>query len=324
MSMQTTHFDQQKTIAPALKAALSSRFNKHAHEYDKHAVVQKQIAEYALSILSSKFDKPSSNSVLLDLGCGTSNYLHQLGQFANTTIGIDVSHNMLRQSLVKSHATSFAQKRLAQKQQSASFLNADAEQLPIATNSINTVFSSMALQWCMSPEKVMSELNRVLMPMGQGTLAILIDKSFASLHDAYQQIGIQSRLNRFYSVSDWLETANVHSWSIEHELKTFYTQHPSVIDMLRSIKKVGAGTKQYKPNNNAGVTQPTMNVSKNELNVLTDILTSQKTVDLNSADKAEALVDVSAKTSIKPSFNPLVFSLEYVVLFLNIKNNNSE
>ena len=222
------------------KLAISAGFNKHASQYDKHAQVQQIIAKQALDIFSSLAIKPGCT---LDLGCGTGAYLNRLHAYSHTLVGLDISKNMLLQARQNWQHT--AQQHVTKQTHNTYFVNADAESLPMPSSSIDAVFSSMALQWCISPQTLLSELHRVIKPGGHAVLAILVDGSFEQLHQAYHTLGIASRLNRFASTKNWLDSCSKHDWHYQYSEHIFNTTHGSLIDMLHSIKRVGAAAKTH-------------------------------------------------------------------------------
>jgi malonyl-CoA O-methyltransferase len=260
------------------KAQIASGFNKQAKQYDQHAKVQQRIALHALNLLP----KPKTDNkaqYLVDLGCGTGACLAHLQQFAGTTIGIDISPDMLNEALIKS-ATLATTPSISK----TVLINADAENLPLSDNSVDLVFSSMALQWCLNPEQLLAQIFRVLKVNGKAVLAILVDGSFNDLHLAYRRLGIPSRVNKFATSSLWLQASNRLDWTVEHTSVSFATEHSSLLDMLRSIKSVGADTKQI-PVTNTGLTKQlttqsaSCNSGNDTQNSLTNRLITKKEIE---------------------------------------------
>ena len=68
-------------------------------------------------------------------------------------VGLDIAEGMLRHARAASAAPHW--------------VCADAEQLPLAADSVDLVFSSLALQWCETPGQALREIARVLKPVGR-------------------------------------------------------------------------------------------------------------------------------------------------------------
>lgn len=214
------------------KHKVAEGFNNAALHYNEKAKIQHEIADYGLSRLERMSTSMAMN--LLDIGCGTALSYKRLCGIAEHVNGLDISLNMLREASVNKHL-------------SPSFrftgINGDAENLPFQSSSIDTVFSSMALQWCQSPEQVLSEVHRVLKPDGKALLCILSGESFNSLQNAWLHIGLPSRINTFHSTQAWIDASESLNWSLNTHNKRFTSYHKSVIEMLGSIKSIGANTK---------------------------------------------------------------------------------
>lgn len=218
------------------KQAIAAGFDKAARHYEKSAVVQAEIAQYGLNQFAKLIHQRVP--VLVDLGCGTAKSYEQLNTHCDHYFGLDLSVNMLQQAHINKHSDNTVEGN-----NNYTFINADAENLPFHAATIDAFYSSMALQWCASPNALFSEVKRTLKPNGVAMLAIMVDGSFHNLHQAWQDLGITSRVNRFASATQWLDAANKFTWQVKGEVHTFTTQHDSVIAMLSSIKSVGANTK---------------------------------------------------------------------------------
>jgi len=224
--------------AKNMKSRIAAKFDIAASVYDYKAHVQQDIAQECIAAFGNIQSKPCN--VLVDLGCGTAKAEQTLSQYTKRYIGLDLSHNMLKQALKhvgdQNHSLQNDTKMHA-------WFQADAEQLPFQDASIDAYYSSMALQWCTSAQRVLSELYRTLKAEGNATLAIMVDGSFSSLEQAWKQLNLPSRVNKFGKADDWLKAAETFNWHCSHYVKTFETQHTSLISMLKSIKSVGANTK---------------------------------------------------------------------------------
>ena len=219
----------QSNYYSKVKLQLAKTFSKAAKVYQHKAEIQQCIANHLLDRIETEIrHKPPIH--WLDLGCGSGYLLNQLVQRNNsdTHIGIDIAHGMLLE---------------AQQITSSSFLNADAESLPLAGATISHVISSMALQWASSPQRVMAEIARVLRINGRASLAILRNDSLPELHQGWQHLGQGSRVNQFATRSDWCNAVEQAGLQIKQvNSQRFQTRHNNLLELLYSIKGVGAGT----------------------------------------------------------------------------------
>ncbi|TXH61223.1 MAG: methyltransferase domain-containing protein [Tolumonas sp.] len=117
---------------PVDKQALADRFGKAAQSYDQYALLQKEVGRNLLSLIP---DKEYGNG--LDLGCGSGFFLSDLQQLCNYLLALDISTGMLKQAKQQSKAMAY--------------VGGDAEALPLRSDSVDLVFSSLALQWCIDP-----------------------------------------------------------------------------------------------------------------------------------------------------------------------------
>lgn len=236
-----------------MKTTIAQRFDQAAHQYDQYAGLQKEVAERALTLFDTHA-RSKSMEICVDLGCGTATAGKVLSALAKTTIGLDISQEMLGQAQRKfadtqCHLDDSICKENTKKRQC--FVNADAEKLPFKHASIDAFYSSMALQWCTKPQQLMQEVKRTLKPNGVAIFAILVEGSFSFLNQAWQAIDKPSRLNGFHSRGEWLKAAEYSGLAAADTLEVFSTEHDSVIDMLASIKRVGANHKNNQSSRNS-------------------------------------------------------------------------
>lgn len=251
------------------KTGVAKRFGRAAAQYDEHAMLQKQVAQrlYAWANVY-----PSGEGRALDIGCGTGQLGHLHRQHFAKWLNVDIAVDMVKQSRKRADST-LTMHREQNPASRVHYLCADAEALPLKNQSIDHIFSSMALQWCHSLPCVLSEIYRVLAPNGKATLAILISPSFCQLTQAWYDIALPSRLNTFASFDDWRFAAQAFDWTVSAHQESFYTQHSHVIAALKSIKAVGANSKT--------VTSAQDGISKEELRKLQTCFAQQKYISLD-------------------------------------------
>ncbi len=214
----------QRIDYEARKAKIAKGFSLAAQDYDEFAEAQEQIAYTALSLIPE-----NEYTCALDIGCGTGRHTYALVDYCQQVTGVDLAPGMIAQA--------------QQQYPEIRFLEGMAEQLPLEENCMELVFSSMALQWCLSPLQVMSEIFRVMKNRGTASLAIMVDGSFEELSRARELAGQPNTINPLTSADVWREAACQAGFGNVLERTNSYTVHfPHVLPLLKSIKYVGAGT----------------------------------------------------------------------------------
>ena len=218
---------------------IGQAFHRHAGEYDRHAVVQKQVAAKLVSLVERQV--PAEPGRLLDIGCGTGALLSALrGSFPATRLyGVDLAFNMALHS----------RERLGE---TATIVNADAEVLPFRSGSFDLVVSASTLQWLPRLDSCLAECRRVLAPGGMLCLAFFGGKTLWELQESYRKSLTSrygedderiARLHRFRQCRDVeqaLEGMDFEQVMVASEIEMEF--HPDVKTVLRSIKGVGAAT----------------------------------------------------------------------------------
>ena len=84
----------------------------------------------------------------------------------------------------------------------ASFVKADARQLPFGDNSVDVVFSNLLLPWIDDPASVAREVARVLRKDGLFAFATLGPDTLGALRDAWAAIDDGVHVHRFIDMHD--------------------------------------------------------------------------------------------------------------------------
>lgn len=204
------------------KQRIARQFSRAAPAYDHAAQVQLDIAFDAIETL------PEQLATVLDIGCGTGRITHLLAARSQRTLAVDLAEGMLQ----------FAQKSYSDP--NISWLVGDAEQLPLLDSCVDTVFSSMALQWCMPIDSAMQQLYRVLKPGGTALLALLSEGALRELAQAWQTFDNVPHVNQFAPHAQLCAQAQQQGFTVKSQVKEYITWHHSVREVLASIKAIGA------------------------------------------------------------------------------------
>ncbi len=206
------------------KERIAMQFSRAASAYDEVADVQYDIAQETLKLVSQTRKK------MLDIGCGTGRISHQLLDYSEQVLGIDLSPGMIQ----------FA--RATYPSHRLSWLHTDVENMPFESNSFDGAFSSMALQWCKPIDRALSEIFRVLKPQSEMVLSLMSDGSLLELDDAWKALDQSKHTNEFLAHPVIVNAANKAGFDVEEHTQCFTTYHDSILQLLNSIKAIGANT----------------------------------------------------------------------------------
>ncbi len=210
------------------KRRVAHSFSRAAGSYDSVARLQRAVGETLLNQLGGL--APERVERVLDLGCGTGYFAERLSRRLPDAqlIGLDIADGML----------SFARQ---ERSTPALWLCADAEELPLADESVDLVFSSLSVQWCEHLPSLFGELWRVLRPGGQLVFSTLGPRTLWELKSAWQAVDGYVHVNRFSaesSVTGALEGAGFADIAQETEERVL--SYDSLTDLTRELKALGA------------------------------------------------------------------------------------
>lgn len=214
-------------------------FHQQAGEYDRHATVQKRVVDRLVSLAQSHVSRIPAG--ILDIGCGTGQLLSSLGRcYPDSRLyGLDLAYNMTRRSA----------ERLGPR---ATLVNGDAEQLPFRDGVLDLVVSTSTLQWIDDLDLFFRQCLRILRPDGLLCIAFFGGRTMQELQESYREAVLQrnsstegclGRLHRFKEIStvkQALERSDLGSVLLFSEIEM--DSYPDVPELLRSIKRIGAGS----------------------------------------------------------------------------------
>lgn len=209
------------------KAEVAQSFSRAASRYDSVASLQRDVGGQLLHRLDSLGQQPGT---VLDLGCGTGYFCPALRERypGADYIGLDLAQGMVE----------FARQRCPGERQ---WLVGDAEALPLASNSVDLVFSSLAIQWCDRPRLLFAELARVLRPGGHCVFTSLGPQTLVELRDAWAAVDARQHVNTFLPPSALADAAgDVPGLSLALDGARFNMQYERVRELLDELKTLGA------------------------------------------------------------------------------------
>lgn len=209
------------------KRQIAAAFSQAASRYQQLAVAQQHIGQELLNRLDLVRLSPQW---VLDLGAGPGFFSRALSRKYSKAqiLSADLAEGMVREA--KRH------KRWLDRQH---FLCADAEALPLASDSIDLVFSNFSLQWC-DLNLVLAELWRVMKPGGLLVMTLPGPDSLHELRHSFAQLDARPHVNQFiemHQLGDLLVQQGFAEPVLDRdELSLVY---PSLKALLAELKALG-------------------------------------------------------------------------------------
>ena len=217
-----------------INVALS--FDKAAHTYDGVAQLQRDVADALFNI------KHDYHGDIADIGCGTGYCGQKLLESATANIAslvsIDLSANMVTYAREKRDALSIN----ISPSTSRFWVCGDMEYLPLATDSMDGLVSSLCVQWSDDLASVFAEAQRVLKPKGWFLLATLAENTLHELVNSWRQadpnyVHVNSFLSQLQIV-DLAGDAGFYMQDFMSEQRVMTYNHAT--DLMRELKALGA------------------------------------------------------------------------------------
>lgn len=216
---------------PVSSRQVRQHFSAHASEYDHYAQVQKRVVNGLISRLP---DDLHTCRLALDLGTGTGDLARQLqGLMPDIPLLVaDIAHAM----------TCSAVSRLTD----VAAFDADAESLPLRTESVDLILSASMYQWVNDLHRAFAEVYRVLQPGGHFAFALFGAGTLRELRTAHSAAlvaegqAVTSHMQRFPDEATII--AALQSSRLTGKIESFdeREEHPDVPHLLRSLKRIGA------------------------------------------------------------------------------------
>jgi malonyl-CoA O-methyltransferase len=214
------------------RTRVRAAFDRASTSYESAAVLQSRVAGELLERLDTFSFKPG---VVLDLGAGTGRTTAELRRRypKALVIALDLAPGMLREARKhRSFLKPFAR------------VCADAHRLPLASGSIDVIFSSLMLQWC-DLDGVFAEVRRVMRPEGFFGFSSFGPDTLHELRAAWCEADTDgephTHVNRFIDMHD-VGDALVRAGLMEPVLDVDRLQltYPDTMALMRDLKSIGA------------------------------------------------------------------------------------
>jgi len=217
------------------KRQVRRAFSRAATRYDEAAVLQREVCGRMLERLQYIRLQPQR---ILDVGSGTGWGTRQLmAKYPNSQmIALDIAIGMLQNA--RGPASWWHKLFNSQK---ADMLCADVEALPIASASLDMVWSNLAVQWCNDLPATIVDLHRVLRVEGLLMFSTLGPDTLKELRQAFHGVDAHNHLNRFadmHDIGDMLSHGGFAEPVMDMEYLTL--TYEDVRSVLHDLKAIGA------------------------------------------------------------------------------------
>jgi len=217
------------------KKQLRRAFNRAASTYDSAAVLQHEVCRRMLERLDFIKMQPAQ---VLDAGSGTGWGTRQLAQRypAAHMLPLDIAVAMLNLSRGQ-----LGWWKKIFNNGKYRHLCADIEALPLASASVELVWSNLAVQWCNDLPATFAELHRVLKVNGLVMFSTFGPDTLKELRTAFQGVDQHRHTNRFadmHDIGDMLRGAGFADPVMDMEIITL--TYNDVRDVMQDLRNIGA------------------------------------------------------------------------------------
>jgi malonyl-CoA O-methyltransferase len=223
-------------------------FDRAADGYDAAAALQREVGQRMAERLVLVKLRPA---LILDAGCGTGDALAELSaRYPDAqVVGVDFAHAMLvaarrrvatATATVRSLPEGLIESRAPRRE--PALVCGDASRLPLATASVDLVWSNLTLEWSNDPASVFAEFHRVLRVGGLLMFATLGPDTLKELRAAFAAVDrATTHVGRFIDMHD-LGDMLVHEGFADpvmdaERLTLTYTDATA---MMRELKATGS------------------------------------------------------------------------------------
>lgn len=216
------------------KARVRASFDRAARSYDAAAILQKEVRERMLARLDYLRIMPGT---ILDAGAGTGHATQALAARyrGSRVIALDIALGMLEQA---TRGWPWWQRWLGRR---LPRICADIEQLPLASSSVDFLWSSLAIQWCNDLDATFAGMARVLKPEGLLMFSTFGPDTLKELREASRADPDHVHVSRFIDMHDIGDALVRNGFTapvldVEH----FVLTYDDVLGVMRDLQAIGA------------------------------------------------------------------------------------
>ncbi|MEW5008126.1 malonyl-[acyl-carrier protein] O-methyltransferase BioC [Cycloclasticus sp. 46_83_sub15_T18] len=229
---------QQQTFD---KSLVRQSFGSASSSYNQFTALQRTIGD---QLLQQQENLPSNQGKVLDIGAGTGYLTEKIigSNKLDELYALDIAPEMLRQTRLNVTAV-----------KPLTLLCADAEDLPLAAETVTAVYSNVAYQWCSRLPQAFAEARRVLRGEGVFAFSTFGERTLYELKDAWAEADNVVHVNSFFdadSIRQYLMAAGFKDVSVLSEDIVMYYETPK--QLMMDLK--GMGAHNINPGRNHGLT----------------------------------------------------------------------
>lgn len=204
---------------------IARSFGAASQSYDFSARLQRYSGKNLMPWLPNRSDLN-----VVDLGSGTGFFTNVLNSRYENVIGVDISKEMLNYAKSRRHPD-------------INWLAGDANKLPFQDNSIDLIYSNLAIQWCQPLEKAIAEILRVLKPGGLFVFATLTDGTLFELKSSWKQVDNDKHVIDFLT-DDNIKNICTSSKSrlLKENVQDVILEYETVLHLAHELKGLGANS----------------------------------------------------------------------------------
>ena len=214
---------------------LAAQFDRMAERYDswyKTPLGARSDALEKEAVFS--LAEARSGEYALDVSCGTGNYALALAGQGVEVAALDASSQMLQ----------IAQSKATRQGLSIDFRLGTAEDMPFANDSFDLVTAVLLLEFAPSPQKVLSEMLRVLKPAGRLVTGVLGNHSLWAATRRAKSLFVPSIWSgaTFFSpriMEDFLREAGAHSVRWKSAIYFPPVKNGWLLDRFQALEGIG-------------------------------------------------------------------------------------
>lgn len=217
------------------KRRIRDRFNRAAPAYEAASVLHREVESRVIERLDYVRLQPS---VIVDIGAGPGTGSRALMQRypKAKVIALDLAEGMLQIARGKAPRWPNPLRKLH-------CVCGDAESLPLASGSVDLIYSNLSLQWCADLDTTFREFRRVLAPGGLLMFTTFGPDTLKELRAAWSAVDGYAHVNEFVDMHD-IGDALLHAQMAEPvmDMEVFTLTYGTAEEVMRDLKIIGAQT----------------------------------------------------------------------------------
>jgi len=208
------------SFEPDFEQRVIESFSKHVKTYDRHAQLQRSMAERLAALIPNPFPKK-----ILEIGCGTGVFTrHLLARFPSTVILNDIAPLMIEH--LKTHL---------EVPSNSKFLAGNAERIQIPK--VKLIAGNAVFQWFQNPQKTLQRFHASLEKEGYLAFSTFGPKTLEEFRRSAQFEGP----TQLHSQSRWktlLTQAGFEILTFQAETRQIFFQNTQ--SLIKNLQQIGA------------------------------------------------------------------------------------